>query len=157
MGEYLFSIVALSSAAALLSYLSYPGELEATAKRAISLILVFFIVSPLPALVDSIEEIRLPDFSEEEYAGELEDYMEAVDEAFASGIRTLISDKFSLASADVSVTVAGVDITEMKAKRISILLSGRAVLSDVKRIEEYIESLGLGECEVRTSIDGKNN
>ena len=83
--------------------------------------------------------------------------MKAVDEAFASGIRTLISDKFSLASADVSVTVAGVDVTEMKAKRISILLSGRAVLSDVKRIEEYIESLGLGECEVRTSIDGKNN
>ena len=40
----------------------------------------------------------------------------------------------------------------MKAERIKILLTEKAVFSDYRGIEEYLTESGLGECEVNVRI-----
>ena len=57
-----------------------------------------------------------------------------------------------LDTGDVSVSVRELDVESMRAKRIIVILSGRAVTSDARKIAEAVEDAGLGECEVIIDI-----
>jgi sugar/nucleoside kinase (ribokinase family) len=59
---------------------------------------------------------------------------------------------FTYAGASADFGTCDVDFENMNAEKIKITLSGRAVFADYRRIEEYIEKNGLGECEVNVSF-----
>ena len=44
----------------------------------------------------------------------------------------------------------------MKAKKVYVRLSGYAAMADSRRIEDYLNSLDIGDCEVSISIEKYN-
>ena len=153
MKEYFISIIFMSFAAGLASFVSYPSAMEKCAKAAISLLVMFVVITPLLSLVGSIGDIDFDELKEniitEDGEGE---YIKTAEKAFELGIKRLLSDKYGLSEDEVSVFIIGFDFEKMRAEKIKITLSGRAALSDYRSIEEYVEKNNLGECEVNISL-----
>jgi len=157
LGEYLFLLILVSASSAVISYLSYPSELLSSAKRGLSLILLFAIVSPLPALLDGVRSFSFSDLDFgsdiEHYEGE---YERTLEEAFCFGISGAVSEEFSLDKDNIEVSASGFDVQNMKAKKVYVRLSGYAAMADSRRIEDYLNSLDIGDCEVSISIEKYN-
>lgn len=153
MKEYFISVIFMSFAAGLASLVSYPSAMEKCSKAAISLLVMFIVITPLLSLVGSIGNIDFDELKEniitEDGEGE---YIKTAEEAFELGIKRLLLDKYGLSGDEVSVFLIGFDFEKMRAEKIKITLSGRAALADYRSIEEYVEKNNLGECEVNISL-----
>lgn len=155
MKEYLVSIVVVSFVASFASYIAYPSSMEKSAKCAIMAVVIFVTLSPVVSLVGSIADFKAEDFNTEDFlpGEDFEgEYIKVAEEAFSIGIKRLISDKFGIAESEAAVVVMGFDFENMKAKKINIILSGKAAFADYRSIEECVEKNGLGECEVNISF-----
>lgn len=151
MRDYFTSIFLLSLLIGLLEKFIYKEKGEFGEKQALAVLLAFSLASPLPSLFSGGVELPLPpDFSGDGF-GEGE-YVEVTREAFESGIREEIADKFSLNEDSVTVRCSGFSFNEMKADKITVLLSLSSAGVDPRRIEEYVRGLEIGECEVRFEI-----
>lgn len=110
-------------------------------RSALSLLLLAFALSPLPRLADAFGELNLqmPD------TGEIDggEYYEAVSEAFCKGVGETISAHFGISVDDLGVRCEGLSLTELKAKRLQLTLSGLGVRLDKKRVEEYAKEFLL--------------
>lgn len=78
----------------------------------------------------------------------------AIESAFEMGISGYVANKYGVDSDDVLVMADGFDLERMRAQRIYITLSSKAVFLDYKKIEEEIEKefTDGGECEVSLKI-----
>ena len=121
---------------------------------ALGIITLWVILSPLGDMAEHFdpnswgESFDIPEYN----SGEIDIVIE---DAFADGICSAVSDKFSLDREDVRVRLYGFDKTEMRAEKIMIILSGRAAFSDYKAVEKYINSMEVGECNVEIEIGGR--
>lgn len=110
-------------------------------RSALSLLLLAFALSPLPRLADAFDEIKLqmPD------TGEIDggEYYEAVSEAFCKGVGKTVSAHFGISTDDLRVECEGLSLTELKAKRLQLILRGSGVRLDKKRVEEYAKEFIL--------------
>ncbi len=152
MSEYFASVVLISSLVAFFELFSYSGGEEKGEKLAVSVIMIYLIISPLLPIVEGLSDF---DISEITSAGEeLEDgaYLDVGEEAFREGIAKLLSEKWGLEKNKTVVTVVGFDFNQMKAERIIITLLSKGITVDFHEIEAYIEEAGLGECEVKYAI-----
>ena len=156
MLEYISSLVVLSSALGLVLYASYPSAQTKSVRFAAAVILLSATVSPLVSLVSSLtpddiesflQGITSPDLPEG--AGKFE---EVAEEAFCAGVKKLIAEKYSLSELDISVRAHRFDFQKMRAEKITVVLSGYAALADWRAISDFINSQGLGECEVNIKI-----
>lgn len=145
MGKYLLSITVLAVALDLIEFVS-ADRYKALTKACVGIILVMAIITPLPALIEKMQEDL--DFSE---IGD----MQAEDiriSAFEDGIAQYISESFGLSRECVSVEAEGFNSDDMKAEKILITLTGSAVAANYKKIESVVNGLGLGEAEVKIEI-----
>ena len=151
MGEYLFSAFALSLIFSLMSYLSYSVPSERALRCVRGILLLYLLLLPLSSLTLKLGEL---DFSypQADFIGEnlTEDTAE---EAFSEGIRALVAERCNIAEKNVSVRVFGFDFSAMRAERVMVFLSGAGALADWRTLENYLDSLGLGDCEVELLID----
>ena len=153
MREYVVSVVAVSMLAALAVFISYGGASERAVKGAVSVILIYTLCMPI---VDMVGDFSVENLNFELQLEDVEsssEYFETVEEAFARGVKSYVCEEFGLDGGAVFVKIQGFAIESMRAERISIVLSGRAALSDVTRIAEAVKNAGLGECEVNIKID----
>ena len=128
---------------------------ERLVRLASSVILLYVMLVPIASLVgsggfdisDIIGGITIPDTPSGDGA-----YTEVAKEAFVSGIKELVSEKYGIAKSDISVLVYGFDFESMRAEKIKIALSGKGALSDWRSIASYITGEGLGKCEVNIVI-----
>ena len=152
MKEYVISVVAVSLLSALAIFMSYGGGSERAVRAAVSVILIYTVCMPVIDLISdfSAEDLRF-EFSEDTAAGESE-YIAVAKEAFTEGVKKFICEEFNLNVGEVSVAVRDFDFEKMKARRIYVLLSGRAALADCSRIENAVMGAALGECEVDIKI-----
>ena len=153
MGEYFVMIVVASSALGLLSFLSYPSVSDRLVKAAASLLLLYTVLIPLANMLEELYSSLGSfdfDFSLEEV--EKGEYEEVAEEAFKNGIRKLLFTKYEIEEGEADVIVYGFDFESMKAERIRILLSGDAIYSDARGMQEYLNGLDLGKCEVEIRI-----
>ncbi|MBQ8689514.1 MAG: hypothetical protein IJ515_04035 [Clostridia bacterium] len=151
MSEYIISVIAAASVVALGSFISYSGKGDKkTASAAMSVILLYTVITPIISFVsdftpsdvgDFFDELRVPEEKESEY-------YDVAKDAFCDGIKKMVCEEFSLSSKDVSVSVSGFQLEDMRAQRVKIILSGRAALADARRIAASVTDAGLGECEV---------
>ena len=148
------SIVVAAGAIGLATHLAYPGANERIVRLAGAVLLLLAVVSPIGSLIKGVGDLSFDalEFTEPDF--ESGEYLKVSREALESGIRTLVADEFSLSEDDVRVVALGFDFEKMKAEKINIILTGKALLADYKRIERYISEQGLGECEVKVSFDG---
>lgn len=153
MGEFLSGFVGVASIFGLLMYVSYPGASQRTQRAASLVLLLYFVSMPIASFIGGLSsgEFSIPSYDESEVADGGAFYDTAKD-AFSEGIARLLEEKYSIKGEDVSVSVYGFSLKEMKAEKIKILLFGGAVTKDWRGIEEYINESGLGECEVRVRI-----
>lgn len=153
MREYVVSVVAVSTLAALAVFISYGGASERAVKGAVSVILIYTLCMPI---VDMVGDFSVENLNFELQLEDVEsssEYFETVEQAFVRGVKSYVCEEFGLDVDEVFVKIQGFAIESMRAERISIVLSGRAALSDVTRIAEAVKNAGLGECEVNIKID----
>ena len=121
-------------------------------RSALGVILLASLVMPISATLSGFSEISFDISSLEEF--EYEDGRVSVAaEAYASGVRTLICERYGLSSELVSVELYNFTFSEMRAEKIYVTLCGAAVLSDTRLISEYIASSLGCECEVNISFE----
>ena len=154
MSAYLLSLVAISAIVGVCSYASYGDRDDKYLKAASSLILVYVIISPLVAIIRDVAEYNFNgDFSLDSFESindtELADKAES---AFCEGVEKYICDKFSLSEGEVKAVTFEFNCKNMTARKIKIILSGRAALADSRAIAEEIRSKGEWECEVELSV-----
>ena len=150
MREYIVSLVCAAAVLALLSLLSYKYESDIGRRAAFAVLIIWITLVPFSKQVFSGKfdfpsyNIDISDYGEE--------YKRVAEDAFISGVKTMICERFSLDSDEVDVRAHGFDFEKMRAESISVLLSGKAALASYKDIEKYVEDSGLGECDTEIEI-----
>ena len=153
MREYALSVIAVSLLCAAVSALSPEGKMKKSVSFSLSLVLLCVLISPLFDALGDIKEISQDFFRNTDISsgGDIvnSDFEDATERAVCDGLIIALSDKFGIGKdsvkAECSMRIIG---SEAVFERVEITLFGRAVFSDIHKIEEYIEnSLGC-ECEV---------
>ena len=152
MAEYAVAVIMTVSLTAFAELIAYNGGEERGHKLAISVILLYSIISPLVPLFEDLKDFSFSelDFDKEEFTDGA--YLEVGEAAFREGIARAVSEKFGLDEEKIVVTIFGFDFETMRAERINITLLGRGIELDFREIEAYVEKNGLGECEVKYAI-----
>ena len=149
MREYFTGVFAVIALAVALGAIAYRGRRDITLKMAFGVLITYTVLVPIGNLTSG--EVSLPELSPD-FSEYTEDYVQVCKDAFADGVRRLISDKFALSYDDVSVAVFDFDFETLRAGRIKVILSGSAVIADRYKIEDYINGEELGRCEVEIRI-----
>ena len=150
MKEDFIRLLAFSAITVLLSLLVRESRLERSVKLALGVLLLSVTVSPLWALISDPPTLpKLPDGGASLEGG---DYLEVAEQAFACGVERYIADSLSLSEEDIEIFVSGFDFDSMRAGSIRVLLSGRAIIADRKRIEEMLLESGICD-ECRCDIE----
>lgn len=150
--EYFEGILLLVAFVALALGVAHPKLRNATSFSAGVLIICAILLPIVDIIRDIDKKYSIDDLlSDMEYADATDD---AIELAFEEGISVYIADKYGVNKGDVLVMADGFDIGSMKAERIYITLSSKALLLNYKKIEEEIEKEFTqgGECEVSLKI-----
>lgn len=150
MSAYIGLIISVGIVAAIGGGLLYDGEREGASRGAISVILLLATIAPVAAFVSqlSLKAPTLPDLP----AAEDGEYTEVAREAFCDGIRTLLSENYSLSEDCFAVKCEGFDFTSMRAERLTVTLRGAAVRCDPLAVEKFINSYEIGDCHAEIGI-----
>ena len=151
MREYFVTVFILSVLVGFLEKFLYKESGAFGERSALAVILIFAVASPLPSLISANSGIvEIPDFGiHGEATGE---YEEVTKEALEEGLCKQIAEEFSIDPGSIAVRCIDFSFGEMKAGKISVILSISAGTTDPKRVEKYVTGLGLGECEVQFEI-----
>lgn len=150
MREYLFSFLALTLIATVVSFVAHKKSEQALrfvcgAVILAALVIPLFEILPRVDIGGIIEDIKngSPDSPI---------YTERAEEAVEAGIAAAISERFSFGEGEVTVELSGFDFESMSADEIGVILSGGAIFADFRELEKFVTELGLGECEVSVEI-----
>ena len=153
MREYAISFIMVSLLCAVVSAVSPEGKMKKSVSFSLSLLLICVLISPLFDALGDIENISRDFFDEMNISdgGELinSEFERETEAAICDGLIAALNDKFGISKDNMSVE-CGIRIigSDLVFEKVEITLFGRAVFSDINKIEEYIEdSLGC-ECEV---------
>ena len=140
----LFSATALFGVALRLAHTRHRGGVTAFSYGAM---LLFVIVSFFPS------DIRL-DFNIQQITPDVDagEYYYTTLEACEEGIRRAISEELSLPIDGISVVLSGFEIEKMSAECVMVTLSGTAALGDYKRVERFVNEIGMGRCVLDVQI-----
>ena len=150
MSAYIGLIISVGIVAAIGGGLLYDGEREGVSRGAISVILLLATIAPVAAFVSqlSLKAPTLPNLP----AAEDGEYTEVAREAFCDGIRTLLSENYSLSEDCFAVKCEVFDFTSMRAERLTVTLRGAAVRCDPLAVEKFINSYEIGDCHAEIGI-----
>lgn len=151
MKETVIYVVFAVLAVTLASFISYsPGD--RWARGALGIILLASLVSPVIGIIGELGKITvdMPFFD----VGEYEDGMDrTAEEAYRRGTCELVCQEFGFESSSVSVSTVGFSFSDMRAERIIITLSGRAITADSRALSEYVSGRLGCECEVNIAFE----
>jgi hypothetical protein len=148
MSEHLTVICAASALAIVVRFLCSGCPLAKQIDGALGIILLLAALRGLLPLAQSVVD-KLPELSPPEYEDAFNDTAE---QALSAAISEAIEKEFGLSPGQVLVSLEGLDPSALVAEKIEIVLTGSAVTADHRRIRDYTDSLGHGECEVRISF-----
>lgn len=150
MAEYFGALISIATLAALGELVAYKQGGDRAHRFAVSVVLLYTALVPLVSFASSLGETDFFELIDMGEAPTLEGgaYVELSEEAFKLGIERLIADRWSLEESSVVVSCVGFDFSSMRAEKISVVLLKGGALVDRRAVERYVESVGLGECEV---------
>ena len=155
MAEYLGFLLSASAVVALGGLMAHGGRTANVVKLALGVMLLSVSVIPIvSAVCDVVSEGEII-FSESTQQGGTSGnlYEKTAEDAFCEGIKKLLVSEFSLTSDEVDVRIYDFKVEEMRANKVKVILSGRAVSADYRKICSRVEELELGRCEVELEID----
>lgn len=154
MTEYALATFGFLALSGILSLILY-GEGRAE-RGAIGIIAAFIIISPLATFFTDMDFSFLDDIAKDSgYESGLSP-SEIAERGLIEGIKSAVADKFMIDKEDIRVKTEGFDMEKMSCKSIRIYLSGSAALADYRGIEQYVNSLGMGECRVEIQLGQSN-
>ena len=145
MSEYLSLVISVALAASVGGALIYNSERTLASRTAISVVLLFAVLSPIPSLLDALPTLSLPEIPSGDTVADGE-YARVAEDAFADGIGELLAEKYSLPEECFAVKLTGFDVNLMRAEKITVTLRDGAVRCDPLAVARYLNSFGVGEC-----------
>ena len=121
------------------------------AGMSVGMVLLCAIMLPFVDIIDKTDW-KISNFTKPEI-GETENF-EVMEKVFEDAVATYISEFYGIDRSDVKVMADGFDIELMRAERIYVTLSGKALTLDYRSLETKIESefTDEGRCEVEFDI-----
>ena len=160
MSDYIISVMAAGAVVALGSLASYGGKTERISRAAMAVVLLYTVTLPIFSVTGDISDLISTDFFEGlrvEYDQGDTLFYENTASAFCDGVARFVCEECDLDRGEVRVRVTGLDLESMRAEKITVILSGRAVSADARLIAEAVESADLGECEVMIDLAKQNS
>jgi len=148
VSEYAVSIFVFSAILGILSFLIYREGTDKTSRFAFLVLLLYTVSTPLVGLIGELDGAL--DFPFDDFVGEEmgDDYLRVTERAFAEGVKRLISEEFSLNGDSFDVHISGFEFEKMRAEKIKVILSPACAFTDAARLEKFVDSYGIGKCEV---------
>lgn len=149
MKEYIVIAVIMALASAVLGELSHPS-FSKDGGIALGAVAVIFIVAPIVQLVSEGISHPPPEISLPAIGG----IEEIAEDAYISGVRDELAQRYSLSAEDISVSCRGFRVEDLSCEELTVVLRRSAALSDHRAMREYLkENLKIGECDVRIEGD----
>ena len=155
MGEGLFALLAFSVSIGVASLLAYNENGKKMITFAGGVLFFLLLISQISSLVSEFESFNINEYMEQvktdfELDGE---YERVAEDAFREGISRLLYEDYGIDKNDAKITVQGFSFKTMSATRVKILLLGKAIYKDALRIEESLNTLGIGKFYVEVNIN----
>ncbi len=125
-----------------------------------SLVFICVLISPTVSLAQKLQdfangnwEFELEEDVEDHYSSELQNALDDASFAYFEGmLKQTLCQEFAIAEDDLRVRVewAGTG-TEMRPKKVTVILSGKAIWKDPAKIEGYVTS--LLDCDCVSAIE----
>ena len=138
--------------AAILLGIAHP-KLKGATSYSIGVLMICVILLPLVDIIRDFDTKSMFDSINMDLEYDITDDM--IEASFEEGISEYIAQKYGVDKSCVSVMADGFDMERLRAERIYVTLSGRAVFLDYKKIEDEVRSefTNGGECEVSLKIE----
>lgn len=150
--EYFSEIIILMTFAAILLGIAHP-KLKGATSYSIGVLMICVILLPLVDIIRDFDTKSMFDSINMDLEYDITDDM--IEASFEEGISEYIAQKYGVDKSCVSVMADGFDMERLRAERIYVTLSGKAVFLDYKKIEDEVRSefTNGGECEVSLKIE----
>ena len=150
--EYFSEIIILMTFAAILLGIAHP-KLKGATSYSIGVLIICVILLPLVDIIRDFDTKSMFDSINMDLEYDITDDM--IEASFEEGISEYIAQKYGVDKSCVSVMADGFDMERLRAERIYVTLSGKAVFLDYKKIEDEVRSefTNGGECEVSLKIE----
>ncbi len=155
MSGYIISVMAATAVVALGGLISYGGGTARISRAAMAMVLLYTVTLPIISVTGDVSQLISEDFFDDikvEYDPDDTLFYERTASAFSDGVKKFVCGEYRFADDDVRVTVRSLDVESMRAEKIIIVLSGRAIIADARSVAETVEDAGLGECEVKIDV-----
>ena len=138
--------------AAILLGIAHP-KLKGATSYSIGVLMICVILLPLVDIIRDFDTKSMFDSINMDLEYDITDDM--IEASFEEGISEYIAQKYGVDKSCVSVMADGFDMERLRAERIYVTLSGKAVFLDYKKIEDEVRSefTNGGECEVSLKIE----
>ncbi len=136
------------------------GGLSRNLKLVTSLVFVCILISPTISLTQKLRdfangewELEIEGDIEDHYSSQLQNALDSASlEYFEGMLKKTLCEQFTIAEDDLRVRVEWVGEGEdLRPKKVTVILSGKAIWKDPAKIEEYVTSL-LG-CDCVSAIE----
>lgn len=151
MNEYYGQVLLCAGVIVCVGMLVYRGRGDGAVRLAFGTLLLYVVIVPLFSFFSDVPDfpVELPELSED---GLTEDYVNVAEDAVCRGVESVICSELSLNPDEVRVVLFGFDVQRMEAERVLVLLSGVASAADRIKIDQLVNSIGIGRCEVEIEI-----
>ena len=138
--------------AAILLGIAHP-KLKGATSYSIGVLMICVILLPLVDIIRDFDTKSMFDSINMDLEYDITDDM--IEASFEEGISEYIAQKYGVDKSCVSVMADGFDMERLRAERIYVTLSGKAVFLDYKKIEDEVRSefTNGGECEVSLKLE----
>ena len=152
---YLLSIFATALLITVVDILAPGGGLSKHLKLVTSLVFVCILISPSLAFAERLKDFANGDWElaiegdmEEHYSSELQNALDdASKEYFENMLELTLCKEFDIAEDNLRVAVEWIgDAENLRPKKVTVILSGKAIWKNPAKIEEYVSSLLNCEC-----------
>ena len=147
---YLLSIFATALLITVVDILAPGGGVSKHLKLVTSLVFVCILISPSLAFAEKLKDFANGDWEfaiegdmEEHYSSELQNALDdASKEYFENMLELTLCKEFDIAEENLRVAVEWIgDAENLRPKKVTVILSGKAIWKNPAKIEEYVTSL----------------
>ncbi len=152
MKQYAITVFVICVIAGVLERISFGGKKDIS-RIALAVITLYVIISPAVSALGQLDfEGIFPSLDGEQGEISQDGYYEVAEKSFAQGIERAVEEKFYLKRGTVRAAVEGFSFEEMRAEKIKLTLLEGALWADYQAVENYVNSLEIGKCEVDIEI-----
>lgn len=148
MKEYIFTLAVVAAVTSIALSLAH-SDMKKPTGAALGILVLCTVAAPIGGLVASLSEaaLALPSVDSTVMTDECEDTVRA---AFEDGIASAVAEHLGREKENIEVRCDGFNMSDMRADKIHVRLTGAAALADPQQVRRYVVEnfTEKGECTV---------